>query len=143
KKEISVKQNSILHLDFDAPIVDRASDDPFSNFNFANFESSSKSSLSTYLNAIEGAKTDDNIQGIFLDLSSIQANGVIISRIHEALVDFKSSGKFIYAFGEGYFAGNYIIASVADSVFLVPTGDFLLNGLSSTPMFFKGMFDKL
>lgn len=143
EKEITVEANSILHLDFSQAIVDRTSNNPFENIDFLTFETNNAQSAGDYLKAIRAAATDDNIKGIFLDLSSIETDGVLRSTIRKALVDFKTSGKFIYAFSEGYTQGTYLMASVADSVFMVPTGDMLFNGLASTPMFFKGMLNKL
>ena len=143
EKEISVKANSILHLDFSQAIVDRASNNPFEKIDLMTFQSNSKQSVGDYLKAIRAAADDNNIKGIFLDLSTIQTDGVLRSSIREALITFKESGKFIYAFAEGYTQGTYLMASVADSIFMVPTGDMLFNGLASTPIFFKGMLDKL
>ena len=143
EKEITVEANSILHLDFSQAIVDRTSNNPFENIDFLTFETNNAQSVGDYLKAIRAAATDDNIKGIFLDLSSIETDGVLRSTIRKALVDFKTSGKFIYAFSEVYTQGTYLMASVADSVFMVPTGDMLFNGLASTPMFFKGMLNKL
>ena len=143
EKEITVEANSILHLDFSQAIVDRTSNNPFENIDFLTFETNNAQSVGDYLKAIRAAATDDNIKGIFLDLSSIETDGVLRSTIRKALVDFKTSGKFIYAFSEGYTQGTYLMASVAGSVFMVPTGDMLFNGLASTPMFFKGMLNKL
>lgn len=143
EKEITVEANSILHLDFSQAIVDRTSNNPFENIDFLTFETNNAQSVGDYLKAIRAAATDDNIKGIFLDLSSIETDGVLRSTIRKALVDFKTSGKFIYAFSEGYTQGTYLMASVADSVFMVPTGDMLFNGLASNPMFFKGMLNKL
>lgn len=143
EKEISVKANSILHLDFSQAIVDRASNNPFENIDLTTFQSNSKQSVGDYLKAIRAAADDNNIKGIFLDLSTIQTDGVLRSSIRKALITFKESGKFIYAFAEGYTQGTYLMASVADSIFMVPTGDMLFNGLANTPIFFKGMLDKL
>lgn len=143
EKEISVKANSILHLDFSQAIVDRSSNNPFENIDLTTFQSNSKQSVVDYLKAIRAAADDNNIKGIFLDLSTIQTDGVLRSSIREALITFKESGKFIYAFAEGYTQGTYLMASVADSIFMVPTGDMLFNGLANTPIFFKGMLDKL
>ena len=143
EKEISVKANSILHLDFSQAIVDRSSNNPFENIDLTTFQSNSKQSVVDYLKAIRAAADDNNIKGIFLDLSTIQTDGVLRSSIRKALITFKESGKFIYAFAEGYTQGTYLMASVADSIFMVPTGDMLFNGLANTPIFFKGMLDKL
>ena len=64
-------------------------------------------------------------------------------KIRDALLDFKESGKFIYAYGDYISESDYYVVSVADSVFLNPTGGIEFNGLSANITFFKGMFDKL
>ena len=144
KKQVSVKENSILHLDFGTPIVDRSSEDPFANFDFVSLQGGNNTlSVSDFVQAIEAAETDNNIQGIFLDLAGMDADQTIRMRIRRALVDFKKSGKFIYAYSEGYSQGDYLLASVADSIFMVPVGEMMFNGLSSSPTFFKGMLEKL
>lgn len=143
QQEVQVSANSILHLDFKAPILDRAPQDPFANFDPVSFSNPQSLGVNDYRELLAAAAEDDNISGIFLDLSSIQADGVIRSSIREALIDFKSSGKFIYAFAEGYTQSTYMMASVADSIFMVPTGDMLFNGLSSNPVFIKNMLEKL
>lgn len=144
KKQVSIKENSILHLDFGAPIVDRSSEDPFANINFVTLEGGNNTlSVSDYVNAIAAAADDNNIKGIFLDLAGIEADQTIRMRIRRALVDFKQSGKFIYAYSEGYSQADYLLASAADSVFMVPVGEMMFNGISSSPTFFKGMLEKL
>lgn len=144
KQEVSIDKNSILHLDFSAPIVDRSTEDPFANINFASFEGGNTTlSVSDYVKALEKAANDDKINGIFLDLAGMEADQTIRMRIRKALVDFKKSGKFIYAYSEGYSQADYLLASVADSIFMVPVGEMAFSGLASTPTFFKGMLEKL
>jgi protease-4 len=58
-------------------------------------------------------------------------------------VDFKESGKFVYAYGEYVSESDYYVASVADSIFINPTGAIEFNGLSANITFYKGLFEKL
>lgn len=138
-----IKKNSILHLDFSQVIADRGTEDPLSGFDFMSFENNQATGFRDYTRAIRAAAEDDNIKGIFLDLSSIQADMALRQEIHHALVDFKASGKFIYAYSEMYSQATYHLAALADSVFLYPEGDLMFMGYASEPMFFKGMLDKL
>src|SRR6185369_4372051 len=66
-----------------------------------------------------------------------------IEEIRNALIDFKKSGKFIYAYSEHYGQGRYYLASVADKIFLHPQGDFDMRGLHAELTFLKGALDKL
>jgi protease IV len=60
-----------------------------------------------------------------------------------ALLDFRESGKFIYAYGEKITQGAYFAATAADSIFLNPVGDIELKGFATILSFFKGTLDKL
>jgi protease IV len=142
-KEVSVKSNSILQLQFDKAIPDRSSENPLENFDFANFKPNPTIGLTDIVKAIHQAQTDDNIRGIYLDLSVIPAGMGTIEEIRNALIDFKKSKKFIISFADGYTHGSYYLASVADSIFLNPQGRLTFIGLRSEQLFFKGALEKL
>jgi len=93
--------------------------------------------------AIEIAKSDDNIQGIYLDLNFYMGGTAQARSIREALVDFKESGKFIVAYSKYYTQAAYYIASVADEVHLNPVGGVEFKGYGATLNFFTGMLDKI
>ena len=59
------------------------------------------------------------------------------------IVDFKESGKFIYAYSDSYSQSAYYLSSVADKVFLNPEGTVMLTGFSAGVMFYKDLLDKL
>lgn len=142
-KALDVKSNSIYHLKLDSPIVDRASNNPFDDFDFLSMRPTSRMGLDAILKNIEKAGKDDNIDGIFLEISMPQAGISTLGEIRDALRDFRESGKFIVAYADIYSQSAYYLASVADHVFLTPTGLIQWTGLRSEIMFFKGMLDKL
>lgn len=143
KKEVKVKPNSILYINLKQEIVDRGSDDPFKGFDFASFQPNSPIGLNQILKAVAIAKEDSNIKGILLELDAINAGAATTEEIRNALIDFKSSGKFIYAYSDTYSQKAYYLASVADSVFLNPEGMVEWLGLRSEIMFFKKTLEKL
>src|SRR5690606_27670327 len=59
------------------------------------------------------------------------------------LLDFKTTGKFLIAYGDSYSEGAYFLASVADKIYLPEEGGLELNGLDVEIMFFKKLLDKL
>jgi protease-4 len=65
-----------------------------------------------------------------------------VGEIREALLDFKKSGKFIYAYADAYTQKSYYLASAADSIFMTPEGMFLFIGLSAEVMFYKEALEK-
>lgn len=99
--------------------------------------------LNDVLQSIRNAKTDNKIKGIYLKAGDAQMGIATAQQIREALVDFKSSGKFIYTYGDYISQANYFIASVSDSIFVNPMGSVELKGLASNLVFFKGALDKL
>ena len=144
KKEIViVPKNTVLHLKFDEPITDRSSNNPLENFNFYSMKSGESIGLNEILDNIKKAKTDENIKGIYLDLGAISAGVATLEEIRNALIDFKSSKKFIISYSESYSQKAYYIASISDKIYLNPQGTLYFKGLSGEIMFYKGLLEKL
>ncbi|MTI22174.1 signal peptide peptidase SppA [Fulvivirga sp. RKSG066] len=139
---VEVKSNSVLHLKLDKPISEVEFDNQLESLEFLP-SAPSTIGLVQLKEAIVQAKTDEKIKGIYLDAPYVMAGMAVLQELREALVDFKSSGKFIVAYGEFYTEPSYYLVSVADQVFLHPEGDLEFNGLGANVTFFKGMFEKL
>jgi protease IV len=143
-KEVMIKDKSVLLLTLDASIVDRAPNDPFQNLEIPGFQGSKKIGLDDLLDAIEKAKYEDKIKGIYIRTENIMAGYATCEEIRRALIDFKQeSGKFIYAYSENYSQKSYFIASVADKVFINPEGMLMFAGIASQREFYKNALDKL
>ena len=138
-----VEDNTILHITLNSPIRDRTSENPFENFDFNTLENSSNLGLDKILESIEKAKSDDRIEGIYLDLTFLNTGMASIEEIRNALVDFKKSKKWIISYSEVYTQGTYYLASVADKIYVNPAGIVELKGLAIQLMFFKNMLEKL
>ncbi|MDI3528009.1 MAG: protease [Tenuifilum sp.] len=141
--EVKVKENSILYVDLKQQVVDRAADNPFQNFDFSTLEPNSPMGLNQILKALNNAKNDPKIKGILLEIDAVNAGAATTEEIRNALLDFKSSGKFIYAYSNTYSQKSFYLASVADSIFLNPEGMVEWLGLRSEIMFFKKTLEKL
>lgn len=144
-EQVKVSENSVLHLDLNGrTLVERTSEDDLDLSIFGNpFGQEMTAGLINLKKAIGEAKTNDNIKGIYLNTGLIMAGQANLLELREALVDFKTSGKFIVAYDEAYTEGGYYIASVADEVYLNPLGGIDFNGFSSEGIFFKGLFEKV
>lgn len=142
---VTVKSESILKIDFSEVITDAPSTDPLAGIDIMTLQSTPQLSLFGALRAIEAAKTDDRIKGIYLRMNGRGGiNGsAILEELREAIADFKQSGKFVVAYDETYSQGKYYLASVADKIYLQPEGAMDWSGLSMNMMFYKGLFDKL
>jgi protease-4 len=142
EKPLTVESHTVLLANFDLPVVDRDQENPYADINFMNFKGG-KMGLNKILENIEKASKDENIDGIYIDLSYISAGAASIEEIRNALIKFKESGKFLIAHADYYTQGTYYLASVADSIYLTPTGELQWLGLSAEPLFFKRALDKL
>lgn len=139
----ALEANSVLELKLDFMINERTSKNPFEQFNFASFESAKTSGLTDILKAIREAKTNENIKGIYLNVTVSPNSYATLEAVRNELIDFKKSKKFIIAYGELMEEHSYYLASVADEIYLNPSGELLIDGFSSNTAYLKGMFDKL
>ena len=99
--------------------------------------------LDDVLEAIGKAKDNDKIKGIYIEAGMLAADSYAsLAAIRNALLDFKKSGKWIVAYGDVYTQGTYYVASVADEVFLNPSGQIDWHGISSQPVFLKDLMAK-
>ena len=137
------RPNSVLYMKLDYDIPDRTSDNPFGGINFNTMEAQDMTGLNDILRNIEHAKTDPNIKGIYMELSSIPTSTATLQEIRNKLVEFKESGKFIVTYSENYSQSAYYMASVANKVYLNPEGALDLHGMASQIMFYKRLLDKL
>ena len=137
-----VEKHSILHLTLEGMMEDRESPREFSMAMF-NDEYTEPMSLEVLGRVIRQAANDDNIEGIFLDCKGLEAGMAQIEALSKVIKEFKESGKWIYSYSDGYAQGDYILASVSDTIFLNPVGMVDIHGLQSQVLFFKNLLDKL
>jgi protease IV len=142
EKEVAVVDNSILHIELDNLIVERGQESEF-NFNPSSFESEEKTGLNHFIKDLQRAKTDDKIKGIYLEVSNFMGQPSSLKDMRDALLDFKTSGKWIMAYSEGYSQAGYYMASAANEVYIYPAGEIDWRGLNAERVFFKKMLDNL
>ncbi|MFM2249511.1 MAG: hypothetical protein RLZZ358_438 [Bacteroidota bacterium] len=145
EEEVTLEKNSILHLDLNGrTLVERTSEEDLVFGSFLDpFGGDNTAGLVNLKKAIEEAKTNENIKGIYLNAGLFGAGQAGLLDLREALQDFKESGKFIVAYDEAYSEGGYFLASVADEIYLNPLGGIDFNGFSSEGIFLKGFFEKV
>lgn len=139
KDATKVESNSVLLLDFKGPVLERTPEDPFAKLR----GETPALGLKEILENIDKAANDDHIKGILLDLGTVSAGSAAKDEIRAALKAFQAKGKFIYSRADYYYNGNYYLASLADKIFLTPSGEMLFNGTAAEPMFYKGFLDKI
>ncbi|MBL7856912.1 MAG: signal peptide peptidase SppA [Cyclobacteriaceae bacterium] len=139
-KEVVVKENSVLHLKLDAPIREMQGEDSFTGFPFGNVQ---PIGLMQLKQVIEHAKEDTSIKGIYLEVSMPMAGYSTVEEVRQALINFRSSGKWVIAYSEMYSEKAFYLATAADKILLHKEGDFEFNGLAVEGEFYKRLFDKL
>ena len=138
----AIENKSILHVTLKGTIQEKSN----SEFDPSSFQFNESVGLSDVLFALEKAKSDDQIKGIYIDIDELNCGISTARTIRQALDDFKkSSDKFVIAYfqGEAISQKEYYIGSVADQCYAFPTSSFMLAGLGSEAVFFKKLLDKL
>ena len=88
-----IKSKSVLTLELNHLIRDRSAKDPFANFDFQSFSPVKTLGLNEILANIEKAGKDDDIKGIYMDLSVIPTGMATLEEIRNALLEFKEIGR--------------------------------------------------
>ena len=143
-RPIDVEDGSALYIPMEGLIVEEKTSNTDLGDIFFQETNTPQIDLHQLLKAIEGAKNDDKIIGIFIDLSDFLGGyPAELLKITNQLEDFKLSGKFIIAYSDFFSQSAYIIASPSTEIISYPSGGVLFQGFSSKRLFFKDFFDKI
>jgi protease IV len=138
KGEPSIRDNSVLTLRVAGSLPDYSPDDPFKRF-FGGPDQS----LTGLVMQFKKAKVDKRIKAILLDVNMSGVGWGKAEEIRDAVTDFRSSGKPVYAYIEFGLNKEYYIATACDKIIVPPPGELFINGLAADVMFFRGSLDKL
>jgi protease-4 len=136
--EPSIRDNSVLSLRVAGELPDYTPDDPFKKF-FGGPDQS----LTGLVSQFKKAKVDKRIKAILLDVNMSGVGWGKAEEIRDAITDFRSSGKPVYAYVEFGLNKEYYIATACDKIIVPPPGELFINGLAADVMFFRGSLDKL
>lgn len=135
----NVSKNSVMVLKLDGIMEEQAGSNILGTLTG---EQSSALGLQEILSAIKKAKTNENIKGIYIEGGVLASSPASLQEIRNALLDFKKSGKWIVAYADLYTQGTYYIASVADKVWMNPSGQLDWHGMGANPMYVKDLLKK-
>jgi protease-4 len=138
RSEPSIRDNTVLTLRVAGSLPDYTPDDPFKKF-FGGPDQS----LTGLVMQFKKAKVDKRIKAILLDVNMSGVGWGKAEEIRDAITDFRSSGKPVYAFVEFGLNKEYYIATACDKIIVPPPGELFINGLAADVMFFRGSLDKL
>ena len=138
---VTLKPKTVLYMNLNYDIPERTNSNSLEMY--FNVDKIDMAGMNDILNNIDAAAIDPNIEGIFLDLSTIGTSSANIEEIRNRLISFKESGKFIISYGEAYTQSAYYLASVSDKIYMLPDGVLDIHGISSQSMFYKHLLEKL
>ena len=145
---VTLQDKSVYRLQLKGTLVEQAKENnPFAGLMgsvpYGNYAKQETVGLDEILSNIRLAKNDDKILGIWLDGAELAMAPASAKTIRDALIDFKSSGKWILASAKTYGQTNYYLASVADRLCLDPTGAVEWNGLAAQKMYYTRAMEKI
>lgn len=137
---VEVKDNTVFVLKLSGVLEERAKTDFMGQLTG---QVSENLGLDDILSAIDKAKKNDKIKGIYIKAGMFASDSPASSKaIRRKLEEFRKSGKWIVAYADDYTQTTYYICSVADQVFINPQGTLDWHGLAAQPMFYKDLLAK-
>lgn len=134
----TVRDNSVLALRVGGPLPDYVPDDPFRKY----FGGPTQS-LSSLVLQFKKAKVDNRIKAVVLEIDMSGAGWGKAEELRDAITDFRTSGKPVYAYMEFGMNKEYYIATACNYIYVPPPGELFITGLAADVMFFRGSLDKL
>lgn len=139
----SVSSHSILRIDLNKTIVETASAQEIDFSDIMRGSVNRPVALDDLVKGLEEGAANKNIDALYIRCGGASAGLATLDALRNAVMEFKKSGKKVYAYGDSFTMGDYYVASVADSVFLNVGGSVQMQGISGTVMYMKDLFDKL
>jgi len=116
--------HSVLVVDLRNEIHDLAPNSPFASL-------SPNISVVDIVRKLEAAEKDSHIKGVLVRAPEMGMAPAHAEEIRQALLDFKTSGKFVVAHAQGFefpTLSNYVAVSAADDIWLQNRTDFSATG---------------
>lgn len=142
-KEVKISDNSVFELKLEGILVERHKNDVISSFASEINSSVSEIALDDIMASIDKATDNDNIKGIYLHIGDFSASVASLQEIYNGLERFKKTGRFIVAYADSYGNGTYYLSSIADKVYMNPSGTLALTGINISTVFFKDLLSKI
>lgn len=143
RREDILKDNSVLKIFLSGNIIE---DESGANLDYTVLISGKIEkplTLRGLTAAIEAAKVNSDVDALFIECGDVGASPATLDALRNSILDFKKSGKRVFAYGDHLSMGDYYVASVADELYLNPAGSMNLQGISGTSLYLKDLLDKV
>jgi len=129
--------DKVLMLDLRAPMIDHSIGESLFG--------ESPSSVVDTVYALHRAKDDKSVKGLFIRAENYGMAPASAEELRLALLDFKTSGKFVIAHAQGFESTSlmsYQAVSAADEIWMQDTTGFAVSGMRSESEFYGGVMEK-
>lgn len=140
---MKLTKKSILKISLQGEIIDYERKNNIDFYSLASGTINKPQSLHVLKSAIDNAAGNSNIDAIFIECGGVQAAPATLNALRNCLKEFKKSGKKIFAYGDYISLGDFLVASIADNLYLNPFGSMYLQGISGTVLYYKDLLDKI
>ncbi len=137
----SIGEKAVLVVDLGQEYKEQAQDNPLADL--GSDDEYDVPGVYDLVRIIRVAGRDSAIKGIYLKCNSDLNGFATNDEIRLALVDFKRSGKFVYAYGDVLSQRAYSVANVADKIYCNPKGGVEWRGYATDLLFLKNALDRL
>lgn len=135
----SVPSNALLVLEVGGDLAETAPNDVVSYF-----QGPRNPTVRTFIDTLHKAKADSRVQAVLLKPTGFSSPyWGKVQELRDAVADFRSSGKPVYAYLEYADDRNYYLATAADRIILMPSATLDLKGIATYALFLRGTFDKI
>jgi len=141
KDKVKTGKKAVLVVDMAQLYPEIAVENPFAAL--GNKEQYDIPSLYDAVRLIRHAKGDSAVKGLYIKCAQNNNGFANSDEIREAILDFKSSGKFVYAYADVITQGGYYVANTADKLYCNPKGGVDWRGFAMQLAFVKGLLEKL
>ena len=143
EKSAELKAKTVLVLNLDGSIEETETATEFDYSQLVTGSLDKPQTLNVIVKALREGKDNDKIKALYIKCGEVSSSPATVHSIYEAVKEFKTSGKKVYAYGDIMTQGAYYVASLSDSIFLNPQGEFVLQGVSGGTFYLKNLFDKI
>ncbi|XHS79117.1 signal peptide peptidase SppA [Burkholderiaceae bacterium UC74_6] len=100
--------------------------------------------LRDVVRVLELAAKDPKISSLLLNLDDFSGAGpASLREVAAAITRFKTSGKPVLAYGDGYSQRGYLLAAQAKQIYMHPMGEVNLTGFGGYRLYYKDALDRL
>ncbi len=133
----SPRSTLVLHIEGDLPEQSPV------DYNLPFLSQQSSLSIAENWQLLRNAAADSHIKAIVLEPRGLSVGWAKLQELRGDIVNFKKSGKPVYAYLRAPGMREYFVASAADRIYVSPEDEIDVKGMRAELTFFKGLLDKV